>query len=127
VDRLVFLLDPEGVRLHWLTDGSHDRTGLPPDNTATEPKNRRGPAVLPLKPKTWNHIKLSLSGDTIALRLNDTVIYERPLEATNQRTFGLFHYADATALRVRNVIYRGNWPRRVPTAAELWKEKKSDK
>jgi tetratricopeptide (TPR) repeat protein len=123
LDRLVLLLDPEGVRIHWLTDGAHDRTGLTPDNVTTEPNNRRGPAVLPLKPKTWNHVKLSLSGDTIVLHLNDTVIYERVLESTNQRNFGLFHYADETTLRVRNVIYRGQWPRRLPDAEELWARK----
>ncbi|HTU90940.1 MAG TPA: DUF1583 domain-containing protein [Gemmataceae bacterium] len=120
VDRLVFLLDPKGVRIHWLSDGIHDRSGLTPDNAAAEPKNRRGSAALPLKPKTWNHMKLSLSGDTIALRLNGTVIYERALESTNQRTFGLFHYADDTSVRVRNVTYRGQWPRRLPDANEIW-------
>jgi hypothetical protein len=36
-----------------------------------------------------------------------------------QRTFGLFHYADATGLRVRNVTYRGEWPRQLPDAAAL--------
>lgn len=120
VDRLVFLLEPQGVRIHWLTDGNQERTGLTPDNAADEPKNRRGPSMLPLKAKTWNHMKLSLSGDTIILHLNGSVIYERKLESTNQRTFGLFHYADETSVRVRNVSYRGQWPRRLPDADELW-------
>jgi hypothetical protein len=120
LDRLVFLLDTEGVRIHWLTDGIHDRTGLAPDNAATESKNRRGSAVLPLKSKKWNHVKLSLSGDVVKLELNGTSIYERALESTNQRTFGLFHYADDTSVRVRNVTYRGQWPRRLPDADELW-------
>jgi hypothetical protein len=120
LDRLVFLLDPEGVRIHWLTDGIHDRTGLSPDNATTETKSRRGPTPLPLKAKAWNHLKLSLSGDTVTLHLNGVAIYERALESTNQRTFGLFHYADETTFRVRNVIYRGQWPRRLPDAGELW-------
>ncbi|HEY7326851.1 MAG TPA: DUF1583 domain-containing protein [Gemmataceae bacterium] len=127
LDRLVFLLDPNGVRIHWLTDGIHDRTGLTPDNAALEPKNHRGPDVLPLKPKSWNHVKLSLSGDTITLQLNGTVVYERALESTNQRTFGLFHYADETSVRVRNVTYRGQWPRRLPDADELWAVKGESK
>jgi hypothetical protein len=120
VDRLVFLLEPPGVRIHWLTDGHHDRTGLTPDNAVADPKNRRGSSTLTLKAKTWNHVKLSLSGDTITLNLNGTPIYERKLESSNQRTFGLFHYADETSVRVRNVTYRGQWPRRLPDASELW-------
>jgi hypothetical protein len=125
LDRLVFLLDPEGVRIHWLTDGIHDRTGLHPDNVATEPKNRRGPAKLPLKPKAWNHVKLALAGDTVSLHLNGVEIYQRGLEPTNQRTFGLFHYADDTTMRVRNVTYRGQWPRRLPGPDELWARSKT--
>ena len=31
-----------------------------------------------------------------------------------QRTFGLFHYADATRARVRNVTYQGEWSRTLP-------------
>ena len=27
--RLAFLLQPEGVRVHWITDGDVDSTGLP--------------------------------------------------------------------------------------------------
>jgi hypothetical protein len=119
LDRLVFLLHPTGVQVHWLTDGRHDRTGLAPDNATTEPENRRGPAALPLKPRAWNRLKLALKGDAVALRLNGVEVYERTLESTNQRTFGLFHYADATDLRVRNVTYRGEWPRPLPDAAAL--------
>ncbi|HEV3167614.1 MAG TPA: DUF1583 domain-containing protein, partial [Isosphaeraceae bacterium] len=113
--RLALLLQPDGVKVHWLTDAQHDRTGLAADNLQDEPANRRGPASLPLKPKDWNRLALRLHGDTISVRLNDELIYERPLEPTNQRTFGLFHYADETGVRVRNVIYRGQWPRKLPT------------
>src|SRR5262249_27798498 len=35
LDRLALLLQPEGVQVHWLTDGKYDRTGLAPDNAAT--------------------------------------------------------------------------------------------
>ncbi len=127
LDRLVFLLDPEGVRIHWLTDGVHDRTGLSLDNATTEPNNRRGPAALPLKPKAWNHLKLSLTGDTVTLHLNGVEVYQRVLESTNQRTFGLFHYADDTTIRVRNVTYRGQWPRQVPDEETLWAVKDAKK
>ena len=114
LDRLAFLIEPDGVKIHRLTDGAFERTGLAPDNIADEPENRRGPASLPLKPNAWNRLVLSLAGDKVTLELNGQPIYERTLEPTNQRSFGLFHYADETQVRVRNVTYQGNWPRTLP-------------
>jgi hypothetical protein len=114
LDRLAFLIEPEGVKVHWLTDAQHDRTGLSPDNTTIEPDRRRGPAGPPLRPNAWNRVKLALAGDTATLTLNDVLVYERPLEPTNQRDFGLFRYADETEARIRNVHYRGQWPRTLP-------------
>jgi len=119
LDRLAFLLEPDGVKIHRLTDGSFERNGLEPDNTSNEPENRRGPASLPLKPTAWNRLVLRLSGDKATLELNDQVVYERTLEPTNQRYFCLFHYADETQVRVRNVTYEGNWPRSLPASMRL--------
>ncbi len=116
LDRLAFLLEPDGVKVHRLTDAQHERTGLAPDNAAVAPDDRRGPPSLPLKAREWNRLVLTLSGDRVALRLNGQLIYERALEATNQRFFGLFHYADETEARVRKVHYRGDWPRSLPEA-----------
>ncbi len=119
LDRLTFLLDPQGVRIHWLTDAQYDRTGLAPDNAADEPAHRRGPKTLPLKENEWNQVSLVLKGDVVTLSLNGVEIYRyRPLEATNQRTFGLFHYADESEVRVRNITYRGDWPRALPSLAD---------
>jgi hypothetical protein len=114
LDRLVLLLTEEGVRVHWLTDGAADRTGLGSDNVTDEPHHRRGPDRLPLRPDDWNRVRLSVTGDTLALVLNGELVYERPLEPTNLRLFGLFHYSDQTGLRVRQVKYRGNWPKTLP-------------
>lgn len=119
LDRLTFLLAPEGVRIHWMTDAKHDRTGLLPDNVSSEPSIRRGPDTLPLKPKDWNKLKLALVGDQVTLTLNDVVICERNLEPTNQRSFGLFHFADESEVRVRKVTYRGDWPKTLPERQEL--------
>ena len=79
-----------------------------------EPESRRGPASIPLKPNAWNSLELSLTGDKVTLELNGQTIFERSLEPTNQRTFGLFHFADETQVRVRSVSYQGHWPRRLP-------------
>src|SRR4029077_9401480 len=54
LDRMTFMLDPDGVQLHWLTDAASDKSGAPFDNAKDEPENRRGPAKLPLKAKEWN-------------------------------------------------------------------------
>ncbi len=119
LDRLTFLLEADGVKIHWLTDAQHDRTGLSPDNVIVEAANRRGPDRLPLKADGWNRLKLGVTGNKIALRLNDTLVYERELEPANLRIFGLFHYADESDVRVRNVKYRGQWPKKLPAAEEL--------
>ena len=61
---------------------------------------------------------LTVNGPQLSLTLNGQLVYERALELCNRRTFGLFHYADQTEVRVRNVVLRGNWPRTLPLAAE---------
>ncbi len=118
LDRLAFLLEPDGVRIHWVTDGEYDRTELAPDNVFDEPAQRRGPKKLPLAENDWNRLRLTLEGDSVSLFLNEQLIYQRELEITNQRSFGLFHYSDRTEARVRNVRWRGAWPRELPPVAK---------
>jgi len=118
LDRMAFLLEPDGVQIHWVTDGQYDRTTLAPDNEFEEPAARRGPRELPLRANAWNRLRLTLVRDTVSLHLNDQLIYERELELTNQRTLGLFHYADRTEARVRNVRWRGSWPRELPSVTQ---------
>ena len=117
LDRLAFILHPDGVRVHWITDAAYDRTEVRPDNLIDEPDHRRGPTPLPLRSGAWNHLKLSLQGDVARVELNGQPVFERPIESTNRRTFGLFHFADQTAVRVRNVVMRGDWGD-VPSAAD---------
>ena len=119
LDRVTFLLEPDGVRLHWLTDGQYDRSGIKADNVHDEPANRRGPEKPPLKEKAWNRVKVAVAGDSVTVSVNGVEVYQRPIESTNLRTFGLFHYADRTEARVRNVTYRGDWPKQFPGTAEL--------
>lgn len=118
LDRLAMMLDPSGVKVHWVTDGGYDNTGLPPDNAFEEPENRRGPAELPLLVERWNHMALTLVGDVVQLRLNDVLIYERELERTNQRIFGFFYYADRSEARIRNLKWTGDWPKELPSLEE---------
>jgi hypothetical protein len=123
LDRLAFLVEPDGVKLHWLTDGYMDKSGRTIDNAVDEPTCRRGPSQPPLKPKDWNHVRLAVVGDTVKLSLNGTQIYERPIEATNQRFFGLFHWTDRTEARVRGLTLTGNWPKQLPPNEKLFENK----
>lgn len=118
LDRAAFLLDPDGVKIHWVTDGDYERTGLSPANVSDEPEHRRGPERLPLKAGTWNHMQVQLRDDTVSLTLNGELIFERPVDPCNQRTFGLFYFADESQARVRNLVWKGNWPREVPPLTE---------
>jgi hypothetical protein len=115
LDRIAFLLEPDHVHIHRLTGAGYERSELKFDNVSDEPDNRRGPAKLPLKENAWNRAKLAVAGDTVSVSLNGVEVYQRRIESTNQRTFGLFHYADETEARVRNIQYRGNWPKQLPT------------
>jgi hypothetical protein len=67
-----------------------------------------------LKENDWNELKVQLKGDTVSILVNGKLVASHTLEPTNQRRFGLFRFSDATATRVRNVIYRGAWPKDVP-------------
>ncbi len=43
-----------------------------------------------------------MGADKVTIDLNGQTIYERPLEPTLGRQFGLFHYKDQTSAQVRN-------------------------
>jgi len=118
LDRMVCLLERDGVIIHWLTDSRWDRTGLSAGNietaSAVNRKSRQSKS-LPLKPNDWNTVKFMTKGDTLSLVLNGDVVFEREIEPTNLRHFGLFHYANESNVRVRKIRYRGEWPKNLPS------------
>ncbi len=118
MDRIAFMLAPEGVREHGITDCRYERTGADPNNLRDYPEFRRSQEPLPLKPEAWNHCEVSLRDNRIQLRVNAQLIYDRPFNPHRQATFGLFHYADLTEARVRNVFFRGDWPKSLPSPSE---------
>ncbi len=121
LDRLTFLLEPDGVRLHWMTDHPDGEAGgLRLDNVADEPNSRRGPPRLPLVEGEWNRLKLSLAEGAVSLELNGQPIYQRKLENANDWLFSFFHYQDQTEARVRNVVLTGDWPAQLPDQEELF-------
>jgi hypothetical protein len=114
LDRRVWILDPTGVGIHWVTDGRFERNGLDPGNLTHETEIRRGPPALPLRSGEWNRLRLELKGDGVELSLNGVPVCRDALENTNQRTFGVFYWSDRTEAQIRNVVWRGDWPRELP-------------
>lgn len=115
LDRAAILLSPTGVKLHYLTDGPFDRTGLAPGNVTDLPG---ASDKVPLKDKAWNHARVELVGDVMSVTINDQPVAKYTLEPTNQRHFSLFRFSDRTAARIKNVHYSGNWPKMLPPLAQ---------
>ncbi len=49
-------------------------------------------------------------GHKVTVELNGQAVYERLLESSVGREFGLFHFKDQTAAQARNVVLKGRWP-----------------
>lgn len=113
LDRMCLILNPSGVDVHWATDGRHDPTDIGSDNLVSEPQHRKSQGPLPLKPAEWNQLRLTTRGDTVDVMLNGVLVFSRPLEPTNLRTFGLFHWAEQSDVRVRNLRWTGDWPKQL--------------
>ncbi len=111
--RVAFLMEPNGIRLHWLTDNSQEWTCLAEDNAIIEPLSRRGPAKLPLKSGDWNTVVVKVSKDELSLTLNGEEVYERSLEGVTGRHFGIYHDRNKTSAQFRNVVLTGDWPEKL--------------
>jgi hypothetical protein len=116
VGRLAFLLEQNGVRVRWITTGKSEWTGLEVDNVALEPLNQRGPRPLPFREDEWNSVRVEVIRGDILVRLNDALIYQRPLESGSSTQFGLYRPSRVNTVRVRDVILSGNWPETIPKA-----------
>ncbi len=112
--RNCFLIREDGVGLHRLTDGRFDRSELRPGNERSIDAQSGSPP--PLQSNAWNQLSLSRRGDQIRLHLNGVLICESKIEpSTVPPSFGLFHFADQTSLRVRNPRWEGDWPKELPS------------
>lgn len=118
IDRMAFLFEPDGISLHTITDGNDNRSEIPPDNETPFLKTQTESQPLPLIENDWNRLKLTVTGDKLELFLNGTSIHRQSLNPTQPRTFGVFHYQDRTRARVRNMVWRGNWPRVMPSVSD---------
>lgn len=113
LDQMVILIEPEQVSLHQATNGIHDPSGLGPLNRTTVSPGVPCPLI-----NGWNQLKLKVIGDDVHVVLNGTPVYQGTIPIDNDRTFGLFHFADQTAVRVRNMHWTGSWPKSLPPIAE---------
>ena len=117
IGRVAFLLEPDGVSLHWMTDGDMDATGLAADNRVVIVEEQVGPRPLPLQSGEWNQARVELRDGFVRVSLNGEPVYQHALDLNNDRLFGFFHYKDQTESRVRNGVLTGDWPAEIP--AEL--------
>jgi len=114
--RDAYILNSSGIAVHRITDGRYERSDVRPDNLRRfSGMGRRSP---PLVDNAWNRVTLSLVGDQVSIQLNGEVVFEGQLASSNDRSFGLFHYADATEARVRNLKLSGAWPKVLPEARQ---------
>ena len=109
LDRMVFLLTPEGVKTHWVTDGKWQRDDVEPGNVSGNRLDADTGLPLNLLPNAWNHVELSIYGDEARLKLNAAVLCSIRVSESSNRQFGLFHYADESDVRVRNVRWSADW------------------
>ncbi len=115
VGRTALIVNQDGVQKHILTDAQYD-TRLASDNLS--PIEGAAEAV-ELKEEQWNLYRLSLQGDQLTLAVNGVDVATAVVtEPANQRYFGLFRYSDKTKCRVRNLVYRGEWPKTLPAVAD---------
>ncbi|MDP1564298.1 MAG: DUF1583 domain-containing protein, partial [Pirellulaceae bacterium] len=108
--RTALIFKPDGVFRHRMTNSPYETDGLAIDNL--EPL-----AISPvsLVPKDWNHVRIVLEGELLRLYVNREEVASLTIdEPSVERHFGLFRYANLTQCRVRNVLYRGQWPKQLP-------------
>ena len=128
LDRVGFVLDPEGVRLRFLPvhspQGRFDEDGaLSPAQTVPAPGAL---GAVPLIPNAWNRAVLAVDAGRLTLSVNDVPVLERDLSAGAGTPHGaahpdrLFGFAPSPGrgAEVRNAVLSGDWPTELP---ENWK------
>lgn len=107
VDRRVFLITPQGVRTHWMTDSLYSTSEAAPDNATSVLSGR--PLHDVLKPDAWNRLTFELAGSLVTITINDAQALQVTCDDVRHRQFGLFHYSDQSTARVRNMHWTGQW------------------
>lgn len=112
--RTAWLLETDGVANHTLTNAQYETTGLAVDNR--QPLSDIAPALVE---NGWNKVRLTLQGDEVTIDVNGTQVAKQTISMPpGERFFGFFRYSDKTECRVRNLTYRGEWPKELPPVAD---------
>ncbi|QDT09072.1 DUF1583 domain-containing protein [Stieleria marina] len=104
----VLLIDESSVRLHRT-----DQAGSRIESLSAAPAKK-----LSLHVGQWNKAVVSFVGDTAKLLINGQAVKTLELSSSNRRTFGLFHFADQTDARVRDITWKGSWATQLPALAD---------
>jgi hypothetical protein len=116
VGRHAIVVRPQGVVLHTLTGAQWSADDMRPDNE--QPIDGAAESV-PLRENDWNQFKLQLAGDRLTLSVNGQEAASITLtEPAAGRFFGLFRYVDSAKCRVRKLVYRGEWPKQIPSVEQ---------
>jgi hypothetical protein len=112
-----FLIRPEGIQLHRITPLADDVPALLTNNAAPlEPPSK----PLELKKNDFNHVRLELKGDDVSISINNNLVATvRINDPANKRHIGLLCIDGITSV-VRNMKYRGQWPKTLPSVSEQW-------
>ncbi|ELP32156.1 hypothetical protein RBSWK_03855 [Rhodopirellula baltica SWK14] len=106
IERLVFRLDAKGVRPHWVRDPS---VRMPSTSTDSSPDS----IPLRLKENDWNRVRLTIQGDQLQIAVNGVDAFQHTL-IQRQRRLGLYYVGSESKLKVRNMIWTGDWPKSLP-------------
>jgi len=110
-----FLIRQEGIQIHRVTPLADDVPALLTNNaTPLDPPCK----PLALKKNEFNKVRLELKGDDVSITINnDPVATVRINEPATKRHIGLL-LLDGKSGIVRNMKYRGQWPKTLPPVAE---------
>lgn len=111
IGRHVILLDALGPALHVATDARFDQTAADPGQRRPLPKES-GLVTMPLNDRSWNRVRLEFRAGDVFVTLNDQAVTRLPMPQS--RVFGLYCDAGESAARVKNIRWRGHWPKIVP-------------
>lgn len=111
IERLAFVLSTDGIRLRWIDDGIHDHSS---EFRSVSQQSNPVSESLFLKENDWNQLRLTFQGNHVQIAVNGVDAYQHKM-VQRQRRLGLYYVASESSLEVRNMVWRGNWPRVLPT------------
>ena len=107
----VLIVRPDGVKVRSL-DKSLNLIQIEQDDAVTLSDE------VALNENDWNRYLLRLKGDQVTLIVNgQTVAEHKCSQPIDERQFRFCRFYDY-ACRIRNITYRGDWSRQLPTVAE---------